>query len=191
MSTFMLLLIGDNGVWKSNLLKSTWGVLEYLSQSNNNADNVPESDRAKYMDDLTILEVINLATVGLASFNIKSRVPSNIPVHNQFIPIENLKTQRYLEDINAWTEENKMLINQKKTHNIQFNFTKEKQFSTEIVLKKEKLQTVSQTKLLGTIITDGLKWDENTKYIVKKANQKMTVWVFQLDHQVLLLVYTS
>ena len=66
-----------------------------------------------------------------------------------------------------------MMINQKKTFNIQFNFTKEKQFTTDIVLKKEKLQTVSQTKLLGTIITDGLKWDENTKYIVKKANQKM------------------
>ena len=152
---------------------STWGVLEYLSQSNNNADNVPESDRAKYMDDLTILEIINLANVGLASFNVKSQIPSNIPVHNQFIPSDNLSTQKYLEDINTWTEENKMMINQKKTFNIQFNFTKEKQFTTDIVLKKEKLQTVSQTKLLGTIITDGLKWDENTKYIVRKANQKM------------------
>ena len=152
---------------------STWGVLEYLSQSNNNADNVPESDRAKYMDDLTILEVINLANVGLASVNIKSQVPSNIPVHNQFIPCENLKTQKYLEDINNWTEENKMMINQKKTLNIQFNFTKNKQFFSDIVLKEEKLKTVNQTKLLGTIITDELKWDENTKYIIRKANQKM------------------
>ena len=152
---------------------STWGVLEYLSQSNNNADNVPESDRAKYMDDLTILEIINLASVGLASYNIKSRVPSNIPVHNQFIPRDNLKTQRYLEDINIWTENNKMMINQKKTLNIQFNFTKDKQFSTDIILKNDKLQSVNQTKLLGIIITDQLKWDETTKYIVKKANQKM------------------
>ena len=152
---------------------SSWGVLEYLSQSNNNADNVPESDRAKYMDDLTILEIINLANVGLASLNVKCQVPSNVPVHNQFIPSENLKTQKYLEDINNWTEKNKMQINQKKTFNIQFNFTKDKQFSAEIVLKKEKLQSVSQTKLLGIIITDQLKWNENTKYIVKKANQKM------------------
>ena len=125
------------------------------------------------MDDLTILEIINLASVGLASFNIKSQVPSNVPVHNQLIPSENLKTQKYLEDINDWTEENKMQINQRKTHNIQFNFTKDKQFFTEVILKKEKLQTVSQTKLLGIIITDQLKWNENTKYIVKKANLKM------------------
>ena len=68
-----------------------------------------------------------------------------------------------------------MLINQKKTLNIQFNFTKEKQFSTDIVLKKEKLLTVNQTKLLGTIVTDQLKWNENTKYIVRKANQKMNL----------------
>ena len=29
------------------------------------------------------------------------------------------------------------------------------------------------TKLLGVIITSDLKWHENTKYIVKKANKKM------------------
>ena len=114
----------------------------------------------------------NLANVGLASVNIKSRVPSNIPVHNQIIQCENLKTQKYLEDINTWTEENKMMINQKKTFNIQFNFTTDKQFSTDIVLKNEKLQSVNQTKLLGTIITDQLKWNENAKYIVRKANLK-------------------
>ena len=34
---------------------STFGVLEYLSQSNDNADNVPPEDRFKFMDDLTIL----------------------------------------------------------------------------------------------------------------------------------------
>ena len=66
-----------------------------------------------------------------------------------------------------------MMINQRKTLNIQFNFTKDKQFFTDIVLKKEKLQSVNQTKLLITIITDELKWDENTKYIIRKANQKM------------------
>ena len=32
----------------------TLGILEYLSQSNNNADCVSEEDRFKFMDDLTI-----------------------------------------------------------------------------------------------------------------------------------------
>ena len=78
---------------------SSWGILEYLSQSNNSADCVPEADRAKFMDDLTILEVIFLANVGLASHNIKHNIPTNIANHNQFIPSEHLKTQEYVRTI--------------------------------------------------------------------------------------------
>ena len=152
---------------------SSWGILEYLSQSNNSADCVPEADRAKFMDDLTILEVITLANVGLASHNIRNNIPNNIASHNQFIPSEHLKTQKYLREIDNWTEENKMKLNEKKTTNMLFNFTKDCQFTTEISLKNEKLETIEKTKLLGTIITNDLKWHENTKYIVKKANQKM------------------
>ena len=152
---------------------SSWGILEYLSQSNNSADCVPEADRAKFMDDLTILEVIFLANVGLASHNIKHNIPTNIANHNQFIPSEHLKTQEYVRTINKWTEENQMKLNEKKTTNMIFNFTKDLQFTTDITLKNEKLETIDKTKLLGTIITKDLKWHENTKYIVKKANQKM------------------
>ena len=152
---------------------SSWGILEYLSQSNNSADCVPEADRAKFMDDLTILEVITLANVGLASHNIRNNIPNNIASHNQFIPSEHLKTQEYLRKIDNWTKENKMKLNEKKTTNMLFNFTKDSQFTTEISLKNEKLETIEKTKLLGTIITNDLKWHENTKYIVKKANQKM------------------
>ena len=54
-----------------------------------------------------------------------------------------------------------------------FNFTKDFQFSTDIKLKNEKLETISKTKLLGAIITSDMKWHENTKYIVKKANKRM------------------
>ena len=54
-----------------------------------------------------------------------------------------------------------------------FNFSKQSQFTTEIILKGEKLETVKETRLLGTIITDDLKWRRNTEYLVKKANQRM------------------
>ena len=120
----------------------------------------------KFLDDLTILEVITLANVGLASYNIRTNIPTNIPS-------EHLKTQEYLKTINHWIEENLMKLNEKKTTNMIFNFTKDCQFTTDISLKNEKLDTLEKTKLLGTIITKDLKWHENTKYIVKKANQKM------------------
>ena len=35
------------------------------------------------------------------------------------------------------------------------------------------VEVINNTKLLGTIITDDLKWDLNTKSIVKKANMRM------------------
>ena len=85
---------------------STIGLLEYLSQSNNSADVVNPEDRFKFVDDLTILEIVNLLTVGLTSFNIKSQVPNEIPCHNQFIPADKLKTQEYINEINNWTVKN-------------------------------------------------------------------------------------
>ena len=87
---------------------STKGVLSYMSQSNNNSDCVPIHERFKYFDDLTVLEFVNLLNIGLSSQNVKLRVPSNLPSHNQFVPNEHLKTQEYLNKISKWTDDNLM-----------------------------------------------------------------------------------
>ena len=152
---------------------SSLGILEYLSQSNDNSNNVPVDERFKFVDDLTVLETISLLNVGLASHNSKFNVPNNINTHNLMIPPEHLKTQQYVNEIGQWTINNKMMLNPKKTQNMIFNFSKQSQFTTEIILKGEKLETVKETRLLGTIITDDLKWRRNTEYLAKKANQRM------------------
>ena len=84
-----------------------------------------------------------------------------------------LKTTQYLNDINDWTEKNLMMLNQKKTKQIMFNFNRGKQFTTEVTLKNEPLEVVNEVKLLGVIISDDLKWHKNTNYLTKKANKKM------------------
>lgn len=66
-----------------------------------------------------------------------------------------------------------MKINVKKTKNLVVNFSKKHQFSTEIKLKGEVVETVNQTKLLGTIITNDLSWNKNTEFIVKETNKRM------------------
>ena len=114
---------------------ATLGILEYLSQSNNNADLVKVSDRFKFVDDLTVLEIIDLLTVGITCYNIKAHVPSDIPVHNQYIPPANLKSQQYLEQISEWTENQKMMLNAKKSKNMVFNFTDRYQFSTRLKIE--------------------------------------------------------
>ena len=46
---------------------ATLGILEYLSQSNNCADIVSEEDRLRFVDDLSVLEIVDLLTVGITS----------------------------------------------------------------------------------------------------------------------------
>ena len=152
---------------------ATLGILEYLSQSNNSADCVGEQDRFKFVDDLTVLEIVNLISIGLSSFNIKAQVPNDIIQSNQFIPASNLKSQDYLNKISLWTKNQKMVINEKKSKTMIFNFTRNYQFSTRLQIEGQTLETVDETKLLGTVVSSDLKWNRNTQFIVKKANSRM------------------
>ena len=54
-----------------------------------------------------------------------------------------------------------------------FNFTKKYQFTTKLTVNQEPIEIVKETKLLGTYITDDLKWDRNTEEIVKSAWKRM------------------
>ena len=152
---------------------ATLGILEYLAQSNNSADCVSLEDRFKFVDDLSVLEIVNLLTIGISSFNIKGQVPSDIPQDNQFIPPQNLKSQQWLDEISNWTQNQKMLINGKKTKTIIFNYTNKYQFTTRLTLDGQNVEVIDSTRLLGTIISNDLKWSLNTAVIVKKANARM------------------
>ena len=54
-----------------------------------------------------------------------------------------------------------------------FNFTKKNQFTTSLSVDDQSVEVVKETKLLGTHITQDLKWNKNTTEIVKKAWQRM------------------
>ena len=109
-----------------------------------------------------------MLSIGMVSFNVQQSVPNDIPIHNGYIPPEHLQTQTYINEINKWTAEKQMKLNIPKSNLMIFNFTKNHQFTTRIKLEGENLKIISKTKLLGTYISDDLKWDENTKYLVKK-----------------------
>ena len=98
----------------SGAMGSSIGNMEFDSQTNNNADCVPENNRFKFVDDLSILEIINLLNIGLASHNMKQQIPNDIPIHGQVIPSCNLRSQKYIEEINRWTLNQEMLISEEK-----------------------------------------------------------------------------
>lgn len=52
------------------------------------------------------------------------------------------------------------------------NFNDNFQFSTRMCLENTLLETVDESKLLRTVVTDALKWHRNTELIVRKAYKR-------------------
>ena len=150
-----------------------WGILEYLSQSNNNTDFLDDNRKFKFIDDLSIIQIINILSIGISSYNFKLHVASDIPTNGYYISNTNLKTQDYLNQIGDWTSNNQMALNKKKSKVMVFNFTKNYQFSSRVTIENEVLETVTETKLLGVMVNDSLDWNTNTSSIVKRANGRM------------------
>merc|ERR1711952_228286 len=124
-------------------------LLEYIALSNDNADCVPKEDKFKYQDDVTLLEVVNLLSVGIASYNTKQHVSSTLPAHNQIVDNKHLQSQKYLHSINEWTISKKMKLNEKKTKCMIFNMSKKHQFTTNLHLNNQALEIIDESKLLG------------------------------------------
>ena len=68
-----------------------------------------------------------------------------------------------------------MKVNGKKTKLMIVNFTRNYQLSTRIYLEGELLEIVSETMLLGCVITSDLKFHRNTEHMVKKAYARMSL----------------
>ena len=151
------------------------GTLEYTSQSDGNTNFLTEKEKYKFIDDLSFLELLNLLMCGIASYNSKQHVPSDVGIDMEFIPAVNLKTQRYLKNISNWTSQNQMKLNAKKTNYMIFNFSTDHQFSTRLHIDGHLIEQVHQTKLLGVTISDDLKWHANTKDLVQRCYKRMII----------------
>ena len=68
-----------------------------------------------------------------------------------------------------------MILNQKKTKSMIFNFTGNFQFNTMLSLNNENIEIVDNTKLLGVIVSNDLKWIKNTEYLRKKDNNRLVL----------------
>ena len=54
-----------------------------------------------------------------------------------------------------------------------FNFSKKKTLFHTTHTKWKNIQAVKEMKLLGTIISDDLKWNKNTRFLIKRAYARM------------------
>ena len=169
------------------------GLHSYLSQSNKNTPFIPPSDKFKWIDDLSMLELINLLTIGLSSYNFKNHVASDVAVDQKFLSAENIQSQHYMNMICEWTDRKKMKLNHSKSKVMIFNFTKNYQFSTRIQMNNELLEIVEETTILGLVISNDLTRRKNTENILRKANTRMIIirnlLEFPIPRKDLVLIY--
>ena len=153
----------------------TLGIEEYLCQSNDNTDFLDEDEKFKYIDDLSMLEVVNLVSIGIANYNFKAHVAADIGIGNKYLPQENINSQGYIKSIEHWTDQKEMKLNVDKSKYMIINFTKNYQVNTRIYMQQELLKQVSQTRLLGVILRDDLSFKSNTESITKNAYKRMSI----------------
>ena len=147
----------------------TLGTVEYTTQCNDNTDFIDPEEKWKFIDDLSLIEILNLLLVGLSTYDCQSHVPSDIGVDSLFLDSGNIKSQTYLDKLSEWTKKKEMKLNTDKSKYMIFNFTRIHQFTTRLQLEGKLLEQVHETRLLGLILRDDLSWKSNTKYLVKRA----------------------
>ena len=143
------------------------GGIEYLAQSNDNADVVNPEDRFKFIDDLSILQLVLLSGL-LTEYNFHEHIASDIGIDQQFLPPSNYTAQANIDSIENWTRANLMKLNAAKCNYMVFTRTEE-QFATRLMVDNATLEQVSVSKLLGVWISEDLSWSKNCQEICKKA----------------------
>ena len=151
------------------------GQLEYLSQTNNNVDFADKDKKYKFIDDLSLLNVVNVLMSGISAYNFRQHVASDIGTHGNYLPSENFDSQKYLENVTMWTKKQKMALNKDKCKYMVFNFTKKYQFSSRLYLDSAKLDEINECKLLGVVLTNTLSFEKNTEMLVKRAYTRMLI----------------
>ena len=151
------------------------GILEFLSHTAHNLSFLDNDSAWKFIDDESYVEIVNLFQSGLASFNCKKQVPSDMSVNDMFLSSDNFHSQSYLDRINNWAVSNLKKLNSAKTRYMIVNFCQANQFQTRLTINDSLISQVKEARLLGCIIRDDLRWISNTNVLVNGANARSTI----------------
>ena len=149
------------------------GQIEYLVQSNDNAENIPEDDRFKYIDDLSVLQLICMTGL-LLSYDFHQHVASDIGTEDKFLPPESYEMQSNINQISEWTAANKMKLNPNKCSYMLISRSKQN-IATRLNIDGVILERKKEQKILGMVISDDLSWSKHCQEICKKAYSRMSM----------------
>ena len=128
------------------------------------------STHEKYVDDLTLLELIDIKRQIVHDTDADPTRP--VPYHlrtGHFLPAGNSLVHEQLWRLERYAEEHQMRINSSKTKLMLFSESRTVDIQPEFYVNGEEIQMVDKFKLLGVVLTSDLKWKENTTYIVTRC----------------------
>ena len=149
------------------------GQTEYLVQSNDNADCISPDDRFKYIDDLSILQLLCLSGL-LVEYDFHNHVASDVGTGQTFLPPDRFETQACINQISQWTTTNLMQLNAAKCEYMIFSRSEE-DFATRLSVNDKILNRVRESKILGVWISDTLSWSRNCAEICKQAYSRLSM----------------
>ena len=132
-----------------------------------------EDDRYKYIDDLTLLQLVCLAGL-LTDYNFTNHVASDVGIGQSFLPADNYPTQDHINFVANWSDEHLVKLNEEKCNYMVFTRSRE-DFCTRLTVKNCTLEKKSISKILGMWISEDLSWDRNTREMCRKAYSRMSM----------------
>ena len=85
-----------------------------------------------------------------------------------------------------------MKLHERKTKIMIFNYSCNYQFVTKIHLHNTLLDTIRNTHLLGTVISDDISWQKNSQYLIQRGYTRMTIlrnlYKFKIPEEDLVLI---
>ena len=143
------------------------GQLLYIIASDDVAEDIPDEDKFKYIDDLSAVE--SVATTGkLIEYDVYQHVPSDVGIGQQFLANNTFKTKSYNNAIFEWSVENKMVINQEKSNYMVISRSPEP-FATRLHINGINLERKEEIVHLGVILTESLSWEKHISGICRRA----------------------
>ena len=143
------------------------GQLLYIIGSDDSAEDVPDQDKFKYIDDLASLDAVSI-TDKLVDYDCLQHVPSDISTGIRFLPSNTYRSQSMNESISAWTKDNLMKINKDKSKYMVLSKSKET-FATRLTIESQPVERVKTMIHLGVWISEDLTWDKHVAEICKRC----------------------
>ena len=137
-----------------------------------------KSVKVKFVDDGTIAVSVNLKTSLITDPEERAQPLNYQERTGHILPEEQNLLQYYIEDAESYCSNNQLVINKQKTKVIKFSKSRKWDFPPEhTFLDGTNIECVPAVKLVGVIVSQDLKWFQNTSYICKKARSRL--WILR------------